>query len=99
MLPEVRCCTILITNEHFAIQHAVVAEDVVEHFLIEIFRRCGERDLHATRFLLFEIDVRWILVESNADCFQFCFQESSLLCSFRGVQDHEDHVARLAKGE
>ncbi len=61
--------TIFVTHENFAVQHLVVAEDVVEHLLVEILGRCGEGDLHAAGFLLLEVDVGWVLVQADANGF------------------------------
>jgi hypothetical protein len=49
--------TIFISNENFTIQHFIVFKDVVEHLLVEIFRRILEGYFHATGFLLLEVNV------------------------------------------
>ena len=43
--------TVLITNENLAIEHFVISQDVVDHFLVKIFRRCLKVDLHSSSFL------------------------------------------------
>ena len=49
--------TVFISHKNLAIQHLVVAEDVVEHFLVEVFGRALKGDFHTTGFFLFEVDV------------------------------------------
>jgi hypothetical protein len=50
--------TVLVTNEHFTIQDLVVAENVVQHLLIEtVLRRRCEGDFHATSLLVLQIDI------------------------------------------
>lgn len=49
--------TVLISHEHFAIEHLVISQNVVQHLLIEILGRTLESDLHPTSFLDLEIDV------------------------------------------
>jgi hypothetical protein len=50
--------TIFVTNEHFAIQYLVVAENVVQHLLIEtVFGRRCEGNFHSTGLLVLQIDV------------------------------------------
>jgi hypothetical protein len=45
--------TVLVSNEYLAVEHLIVSEDVVEHFLVEILRWCRECDLHPPGFLRF----------------------------------------------
>jgi hypothetical protein len=45
--------TVLVSYEYLAVEHLVVSEDVVEHFLVEILRWCRECDLHPPSFLRF----------------------------------------------
>lgn len=49
--------TVFISYQYFAVEHLVVPEDVVEHLLVEVFRRGLEGDLHAACFLHFQVDV------------------------------------------
>jgi hypothetical protein len=49
--------TILVSDEHFAIEHFVVFEDVVKHLLVEILWRCLESDFHSPSFLLLKVDI------------------------------------------
>ena len=49
--------TVLIAHEHFAVQHLVVPEYVVDHLLIEALWRALERDLHSARLLRLQVDV------------------------------------------
>ena len=56
--PNLAIHTIFVTNEHFAIQDLVVAENVVQHLLIEtVFGRRCEGDFHTTSLLVLQIDV------------------------------------------
>jgi hypothetical protein len=50
--------TIFVTNEHFAIQYLVVAENVVQHLFVEaVFRGRCESDFHTTGLLVLQVDV------------------------------------------
>ena len=49
--------TVFFAHEDLAVEHFVVAEDVVDHFLVEVLGRGLEGDFHAAGFLLLEIDV------------------------------------------
>jgi len=49
--------TVFVSYQHFAVEHLVVPQDVVEHLLVEVFRRGLEGDLHAACFLHFQVDV------------------------------------------
>ena len=50
--------TVFVTNEHFAVQDLVIAENVVQHLLVEtVLRRCLEGDLHATGLLVLQVDI------------------------------------------
>lgn len=49
--------TILIADKHFAIQHLVIPQYVIEHLLIKVLGRTLECYFHASRFLLLQIDV------------------------------------------
>lgn len=53
---------VLVAHEDFAVEHLVVAEDVVQHLLIEVLRGRLERDLHSAGFLGLEVDVRRLAV-------------------------------------
>lgn len=64
---------VLVAHQDFAVEHLVVAEDVVQHLLVEVLRRRLERDLHSAGFLGFEVDVRWLAVQTDADRFKFGF--------------------------
>jgi hypothetical protein len=70
--------SILISNKNFAVQHLVVAQDIVYQLLVEVLRWGLEVDLHAAGFLLLEIDVGWRSVEADADSFEFGFEEGAL---------------------
>lgn len=50
-------CTIFIANQNFAVQHLVIAQDVIDHLLVDVLGCRLESDLHATRLLLLQIDV------------------------------------------
>lgn len=111
---------VFVTHQDFAVEDFVVAEDVVEHLLVEMFRGRLEGDFHAACFFGFEIDVaarrttvsatsrsagggksrntRGFAIQSNADGFQFGFQQGPLLGAFRSIQHHEDQIARLGGG-
>lgn len=47
-----RLLTILLANQDFAVQHLVIAKDILDHFLVDSLRRRRECDLHTTRLLL-----------------------------------------------
>ena len=64
---------VFVPDEHLAVEHLVVAEDVVDELFVDVFRRGLERDFHAPGFLLLKVDVGWGAVEANADGFEFCF--------------------------
>lgn len=49
--------TILISDQHLAIEHLVIPEYVVQHFLVQIFRWILESDFHPTSFLGLEVDI------------------------------------------
>ena len=49
--------TVLVTDQHFAVEQLIVAKYVVEHLLIEVFRRGLEGYFHSSGFLGFEINV------------------------------------------
>ena len=61
-----RHLTVLIPYEHLAIQHLIVSKDVVKHLLVKILRWVLKCDLHASSFLLLEIDVSKGEVLNNA---------------------------------
>jgi hypothetical protein len=67
--------TVFVTNEHFTIQDFVVAENIVQHLLVEtVLRGRCEGDFHATSLLVLEI---YIPVPALACC-SMC-QKSRLL--------------------
>ena len=49
--------TVFVSDEHFAVEHFVVPEDIVEHFLVEISGWRLESYFHAAGFLNFEVDI------------------------------------------
>ena len=50
--------TILVTNKYFAIQDLVIAENVVQHLLVEtVLGWCLESNLHATGLFVLQVDV------------------------------------------
>ena len=49
--------SIFVSHQHLRIEHLVVAEDIIDHLLIEILRRRGEGRLHTPGFFLLQIDV------------------------------------------
>lgn len=48
---------VLIADQDLAVEDLVVAEDGADHFLVEVFGRGLERDLHAAGFFGLEVDV------------------------------------------
>lgn len=57
-IPYLSTHTILITNKHFAIQDLVIAEDVVQHLLVEaVLGRRLEGNFHATSFFGLQVDI------------------------------------------
>lgn len=48
---------VLVSDEDFAVEDLVVAENVVDHLLIEMFRRRGECDFHSSGGFRFEVDI------------------------------------------
>lgn len=53
---------VFVADEDFAVQHLVVAEDVVEHLLVDFLGWRGEGDFHAACLLQLEVDVANILL-------------------------------------
>lgn len=52
---------VFVSDQYFAIEDLVVAKNVVDHFLINVFGRCLEGDFHAARGFGFEVDVSvWV---------------------------------------
>lgn len=49
--------TILISNKHFAIQHLVVTQYIIQHLLVKILWRILKCDFHASGFLRFQVNV------------------------------------------
>ena len=86
---------VLVSDEHLTIEHFVVAEDVVQHLLIEVLGWGREGYFHAAGFLLLEVDVGWFAVEADADRLELGFEEGTLLGTFGGVKDHENEVGGL----
>lgn len=60
--------TVFIADQNLAVQDLVVTQHVVEHLLIEVFRRSLERDLHSAGLLLFQIDVPDAVSAESNDC-------------------------------
>lgn len=54
---EVIYSTVFVSDEDFAVEDFVVAENVVDHFLIDIFGGCLEGYFHAASGFGFEVDV------------------------------------------
>ena len=48
---------ILISHQNLAVQHLVVSEDIVKHFLVQVLRGRLESNFHATCFFRFQIDI------------------------------------------
>ena len=86
---------VLVAHQYLAVEHLVVAQDVVEHFLVEVAGWGLEGDFHAAGFLCFEVDVGRVAVEADADGFELGGQEGALLGALGGVEDHEDEVGGL----
>jgi hypothetical protein len=57
---------VFVADEDLAVEHLVVFEDVVEHFLVEVLGRRREVDFHAAGFFGLEVDVA---VEWLVSCF------------------------------
>lgn len=53
---------VFVADEDFAVQHLVVAEDIVKHLLIDFLGWRSKRDFHAACLLLLEVDVADILL-------------------------------------
>ena len=49
--------TILVPNKDLTVQHLVVAEDVVEHLLVQLLRWRLESDLHTASLFGLEVDI------------------------------------------
>lgn len=57
---------VFVADEHFAVEDLVVPQDVVDHFLVEVFGGCLEGDFHAAGGFDFEVDVAGlVLVECS----------------------------------
>jgi hypothetical protein len=60
---------VFVAHENFAVEHFVVFEDIVDHFLVEVFGGCLEVDLHATGLFGLEVDVAVRLSISQSNVF------------------------------
>lgn len=49
--------TVLVSDENLTIQHLVVFQNVVEHLLVQGFRRCLKGYLHSASFFLLQVNV------------------------------------------
>jgi hypothetical protein len=79
---------VLITHQHLAVEHLVVAQEIVDHLLVQVLGRCLKCDLHAARLLLLQIDVGRLAIEPDAHRFELCFEQGTLFGSLGGVEDH-----------
>jgi hypothetical protein len=58
---------VFVADEHFAVEHFVVFEDVVEHFFVEVFGGRGEVDFHTAGFFGLEVDVALVALMLRED--------------------------------
>lgn len=63
--------------------------------MIDVRQRNSVGDVHATFVFLLEDDVRWLLVDSDAETFEFSLNNSFFRQRLVDVQDDEDEMARL----
>lgn len=56
--------TVLVSDQYFTVEDLVVAQDVVEHLLVQALRWRLKGDFHATSLLDFEINVSVIIVSA-----------------------------------
>lgn len=91
--------TILISNQYLCIQNAVIFEDIVQHLLIQILRLSLESDFDTPRCFRLQVDVRWVLIQSDPHRFEFRFQQCTLFFSLRRIQNHDNHITRFGSGD
>ena len=64
-------------------------QDSLAHFLVQICQRHDTVEGNASSLLFFEIDVRRISIQADADRLQFSRQDVSVKVGFGCIQNHE----------